>query len=114
MIQETKGLLLICDGCGDNFETDGGMIQVFTDASELSEMALDTWKEVGDKHYCEKCQDKKGSAGPSDNTPKAGSEASTQTKRGCRNCGRQSSSYCKVDYCINLSNWQPLLASALG
>lgn len=58
MKQETKGIKIICDGCGETFETGEGFVCYADDPNgELIWSEADTanWKELGGKHFCPDC-----------------------------------------------------------
>lgn len=58
MKQETKCMKLICDGCGENFETGEGFV-CYTDDPDgsliWSDAAASGWIELGGNHYCPCC-----------------------------------------------------------
>lgn len=58
MLKETKGYVLICDCCGDQYETIEGYSSYIGDVDGsqiLNEADSDDWREIQGKHYCPDC-----------------------------------------------------------
>ena len=54
MIKQVTMYSVVCDRCGNIFETD--LCIAWTDKQSAIYYALESeWKEIGDKHYCPDC-----------------------------------------------------------
>ena len=46
----------ICDGCGRQFEDDGGNITAWGDSADVEFLMQESgWQEINGKHYCPDC-----------------------------------------------------------
>lgn len=46
----------ICDGCGRQFEDDGGNIIAWGDSADIEFLMQESgWQEINGKHYCPDC-----------------------------------------------------------
>lgn len=46
----------ICDGCGRQFEDDGGNITAWGDSADVEFLMQESgWQEINGKHYCHDC-----------------------------------------------------------
>ena len=55
---KTESMKLVCDGCGDTFETGEGYVCYADDPDGSllwSDASASDWLQIGDRHYCPDC-----------------------------------------------------------